>query len=102
MQQQHIPSTQAPRAPYRAVGPRIWSQNGDVLIAECKSPALCAAANAAVARELAEGGNAVQVIRRMVESAIASPGSVPDGNAFIDALNLLRRVDGIPSEQVAA
>lgn len=95
----HIPSTKAPAAPYRAIGPRIWSQNGDVLLAECRSTTLCAAANAAVARELAEGGNAVQVIRRLVESATASPNSVSDGKALIDALNLLRRVDGVATEE---
>jgi len=98
----HIPSTRAVQGPYKAIGPRIWSQCGEVLIAECKSPSLCPAGNAANARELAEGGNAVQVLRRIIESATASSGSIPDGKSLIDALNLLRRVDGISTEEEAA
>lgn len=102
MNAEHIPSTRAAQRGYRAIGSRIWNQAGDQLIAECKSPSLCQAGNEANARELAEGGNAVQILRRVVESATVSKTSTPDGKSLIDALNLLRRVDGQQDVQVAA
>lgn len=102
MSEHHVPSTRAAQRGYRAIGARIWNQAGDQLIAECKSPSLCQAGNEANARELAEGGNAVQILRRIVESATVSPTSTPDAKSLIDALNLLRRVHGHQDVEVAA
>lgn len=90
------PSTRPTPGPYVAHGARVWNAAGDILIAHCNSPQLCVAGNEANARTLAESDTAIDLVRRMVESAKASPTSTPAGQCFVDALQMLARIDGHP------
>lgn len=89
-----FPSTRPTPGLFVAHGPRVWSASGDVLIAYCNSPHLCVAGNEANARLLAEAPAAVALVRRFLESAQTNPTSTPDGQCFVDALQLIARLEG--------
>ncbi|WP_439444493.1 hypothetical protein ABWU93_11615 [Xanthomonas translucens pv. translucens] len=65
----------------------IWTANGEVLVAECKSPHLSAAGNAANAHLLALGDQAIEYLRIALQQLAELGVENPEAQAIVDKID---------------
>ena len=69
----HTPSSEPTRGAFVAHGTSVWTPDGSIEVARCSSRQLCSAGNAANARKLAHGSEALTLLEDLVAA-----GRMPD------------------------
>lgn len=89
----HTPSSDPTRGPFVAHGMTVWNDRGDIEVARCVSRQLCPAGNAANARKLALGTEALYALADLVTAL--TRGDEPHA-AVQTAANVLQRAGMAP------
>ncbi|WP_272760965.1 hypothetical protein [Luteimonas sp. BLCC-B24] len=90
----HVPSSDPTRGPFVAHGMTVWNGDGSIEVARCVSRQLCPAGNAANARQLALGSEALYALADLV--AALTRGDEPQA-AVQTAANVLQRAGMAPT-----
>ncbi|MCD9096159.1 hypothetical protein [Luteimonas fraxinea] len=84
----HAPSSEPTRGEFVAHGSSVWTPDGQIEVARCASRQLCPAGNAANARKLAYGSEALALLEELVWRLDAGEDS---RDAFVASVALLER-----------